>query len=95
MHGLPQAGKFSHDKFKNHLKKHGYQHVKFTPGLWTHKYRPISFTLIVDYFGINCVVNKNAKHIIQALQNYTKLQSIGKINCILNSVSIGIATRNM
>jgi hypothetical protein len=27
-----------------------------TPGLWTHVSRPISFTLVVDNFGIKYVI---------------------------------------
>ena len=44
MYGISQSGRISHERLKNHLYKHGYKPVKFTPGLWNHKYIPISFT---------------------------------------------------
>ena len=68
MFGLLQAGRIAYGRLKIHLEKHRYQPVKFTTRLWTHKSRPVSFTLIVDDFGIKCVGNKNAEHLIQALQ---------------------------
>ena len=31
MCSLPKSGRLAHDRLKNHLEKHGYQPVKFTP----------------------------------------------------------------
>ena len=55
MFGLPQTGKLVHDQFKAHLAKYGYTLCTLTPGLWKHKIRPISFTLVVDNFGVKYV----------------------------------------
>ena len=68
VYGLTQAGRISCDRSKNHLEKHVYQPIKFTPGLRNHKYRPTSFTLIIDYPGIKYFGNQHADHIIQELQ---------------------------
>ena len=46
IYGLPQSGRNTHEGLKNHLEKHRYQPVKYTPGLCTHKSRTTSFTLI-------------------------------------------------
>ena len=73
MYGIPKAGIIAHDILKNHLENHGYQNVKFTPVIWTHKYRPISFTLIFDDFGINYFGKKHADNLIQSLQQLYKI----------------------
>ena len=41
------SGKFTVKKF---LMPEGYYKVEHTPGLWQYKWRPISFTLVVDNF---------------------------------------------
>ena len=82
---LPQDGRIAHDWLKNHLEKHIYQPVKFTPGLRNHKYRPTSFTLIIDYPGIKYFGNQHADHIIQELQWFYEIKIIleGKLYCEL------------
>ena len=39
-----------------------------TPGLWKHISRPVSFTLVVDDFGVKYVGEKNIQHLIKALK---------------------------
>ena len=73
MYSIPQYEIISHDRLKNCLEKHGYQPVKFTPVLWTHKSRTISFTLIVDDFGIKYVGKQYAEHLIQSLHAFYKI----------------------
>ena len=41
MYGLPQAGILANELLQKNLMKHGYAPYKHTPGLWTHKTRPI------------------------------------------------------
>ena len=54
------------------LNKAGYKKSGFTPGVWTHTWRPISFTLCVDDFGVKYVGKKHAEHLISVLkQDYT------------------------
>ena len=52
MYGLPQAGIIAQQLLKERLKKHGYRQSQTTPGLWKHDTRPISFSLVVDDFGV-------------------------------------------
>ena len=52
MHGLKQAGKIACDDLKKHLQPHGYVPAPHTPGLWQHLHSDLTFTLIVDDFGI-------------------------------------------
>jgi hypothetical protein len=72
MYGLPQAGVLANKLLKQRLAKHGYYEVAHTPGLWKHISRPISFTLVVDDFGIKYVGKEHADHLLNALkQDYT------------------------
>ena len=52
MYGLPQAGKIASDRLTELLAPHGYAPVPYTPGLWTHTSGKVTFTLVVDDFGI-------------------------------------------
>jgi len=69
-YGLPQAGVLAHAKLTSHLNAAGYSEATTTPGLWTHKWRPVMFTLVVDDFGVECVGEKHAKHLIATLQEH-------------------------
>ena len=44
IYGLPQAGLLANKLLEKRLNKHGYFQSKFVPGLWTHKWRTITFT---------------------------------------------------
>ena len=46
----------------------GYEPVAQTPSLWRHKYRPITFTLVVDDLGIKYVGDEHFNHLEQALK---------------------------
>ena len=83
MCGLPQAGILAHKKLKKHLKPFGYEPVTFTPGLWINKEQNISFTLVVDDFGVKHVDFKNAKHLIDALEQecIITIDMSGSLHC--------------
>jgi hypothetical protein len=51
MYGLKQAGLFANQLLQTRLAPFGYYPARHTPGLWLHKTRPISFTLVVDDFA--------------------------------------------
>jgi len=75
MYGLPQAGILANKLLKQRLEPHGYYEVAHTPGLYRHKWRPISFTLVVDDFGIKYVGKEHADHLISALRkDYSKVE---------------------
>ena len=46
----------------------GYRQSKLTPGFWTHDWRPISFTLVVDDFGVKYINKDDVTHLLTALQ---------------------------
>jgi hypothetical protein len=55
MYGLPQAGILVNELLKRNLAKDGYRPTTHTHGLWTQDTRPISFSLVVDDFGVKYV----------------------------------------
>ncbi len=52
MYGLPQAGIIVQNLLNKCLCKAGYRQSTITPGYWRHNWHPISFTLVVDNFGV-------------------------------------------
>lgn len=68
MYGLPQAGILANKKLVKYLRPFGYIPVPLTPGLWKHVTKPISFTLIVDDFGVKYTDKSDVLHLISALE---------------------------
>ncbi len=72
MYGLLQAGIIAQELLADRLKQHGYTQSKTTPGLWSHKMRPIQFSLVVDDFGVKYVGKENALPLLNTIQKYYK-----------------------
>ena len=70
MYGLPQAGLLAQQQLIKRLNKAGYHQSVTTPGFWKHEWRPISFTLVVDDFGVKYVGKQNADHLVSVLQEH-------------------------
>jgi hypothetical protein len=68
MYVLPQAGIISQQLLEKRLAEVRYHQSKIVPGLWTHKTRNISFTLVVDDFTIKYIKKEDARHLIDAIQ---------------------------
>ena len=68
MYGLPQAGLLAQELLEKRLKKHRYTQSKLIPGFWTHKWRTIQFSLVVDDFGVKYQGKEHAKHLMNALK---------------------------
>jgi hypothetical protein len=60
MYGLKQAGLLANQLLQTRLAPFGYYPARHTPGLWLHKTRPISFTLVVDDFTVKYVCKQHA-----------------------------------
>jgi hypothetical protein len=73
MYGLPQAGILAQQLLEQRLNKHGYSQSKAVPGLWTHETRPISFTLVVDDFGVKYTGKEHAMHLISILKQHYEI----------------------
>ena len=69
MYGLPQAGLIAYERLVKHLARYGYHPARHTHGLWTHKVRPILFSLVVDDFGVKTVGQEHANHLLSALRD--------------------------
>ena len=67
-YGLPQSGRLTNDLLRTRLEKSGYYEAYTKPGLWSHKWRPIQFVLIVDDFGIEYVRKQHALHLLKILE---------------------------
>jgi hypothetical protein len=73
--GLPQAGILANKLLRKCLAPKGYYECKQTPSLWQHVTRPISFTLVVDDFGMKYTNKANVNHLIECLkENYDLTQ---------------------
>ena len=71
MYGLPQAGIIAQELLEKRLNARGDHQSPLTPGYWTHNWRPISFTLVVDDFGVKYVGKEHADHLLQTINaNY-------------------------
>ena len=71
-YGLKQGGKIANDDLVEHLKKHGYVRAGTTDGLFKHVTRDISFTLMVDDFGIAYKQDEDVLHLIKIMrEKYT------------------------
>ena len=67
MPGLKQAGKIANERLTKHLERYGYIPVDRTPSLWKHRTRPVTFTLVVDDFGVKYVGLEHFNHLKSAL----------------------------
>jgi hypothetical protein len=67
IYGLKQAGLLANQLLQTRLAPFGYYPARHNPGLWLHKTRPISFTLVVDDFAVKYVGKQHAEHLQNAL----------------------------
>ena len=73
MYGLPQSGLLANQLLEKRLNKHGYFQSKLVPGLWSHRTRPIQFTLVVDDFLVKYVGKRHALHLKSVLEKNYKI----------------------
>ncbi len=74
MYSLPQAGIIAQELLEQRLLKAGYTQSKITPGYWKHNWRPISFTLVVDGFGVKYIGKEHALHLIKVVKEHYKVK---------------------
>jgi hypothetical protein len=75
MYGLPQAGILANELLQRNLAKDCYRPTQHTHGLWTHDTRPISFSLVVDGFGVKYVGRENAEHLMACIKKNYNISS--------------------
>jgi hypothetical protein len=75
MHGLPQAGILANELLQRNIAKDGYRPTQHTHGLWKHDTHPISFSLVVDDFGVKYVGREHAGHLMKCIKNNYNISS--------------------
>jgi hypothetical protein len=76
MYGLPQASIIPQELLTKCLHKAGYyRQSTITPGYWCHDWHPISFTLIIDNFGMKYINKNNVKHLMIILKKDYKIDT--------------------
>ena len=88
MYGLPQAGIIAQEVLEKGLLKAGYRQSKVTPGYWKHDWRPISFTLVVDDFGVKYINETDVNHLIQTLKQLNRYGLIYETTFFLASCEL-------
>ncbi len=72
MYGLPQASIIAQELLEKCLRIAGYSQSKLTPGYWTHAWCPISFSLVVNNFGVKHINKDDIEHLLYVLKkDYT------------------------
>ena len=68
LYGLEESGRIAHEDMVDHLASFGYHESKLTKGLFMHETKDISFTLVVDDFGIKWTKEEDLNQLIAALE---------------------------
>ena len=83
VYGLPQAGILAQELLETRLNIHGYFQSKLTPSFWTHKWRPICFTLVVNNFGVKYKGKEHADHLVSTIREHYDLTTDWEGTCYL------------
>ena len=70
IYGLPHTGLLANNLLAKRLIKAGDYQCQFTPALWRHVWRPVTFSLVVDDFGVRFKGDCHANHLINTLKKY-------------------------
>ena len=71
IYGLSQSGYLANQDLIKNLATFGYHPVKRAPGLWKHKTRRTTFTLVTNGFGVQYFSKEDADHLINLVKaNY-------------------------
>jgi hypothetical protein len=68
VYGLPQTGIIAQNLLTKRLHKAEYQQSKITPGYWHHDWCSISFTLVVNNFGVKYINKEDVEHLASILK---------------------------
>jgi hypothetical protein len=90
MYGLPQARIIAQELLAKRMKEHGYTQSETTPGLWTHEWHPITFSLVVDNFRVKYIREEHAQHLLQMVQKYYVLVQKGRGKILRTHHQVGL-----
>ena len=83
MYGLPKAGILANQLLTNRLEPKGYFQCRHTPGLWRHRWRPVTFSLVVDDLGVKYVGKRYADHLCDSIREHYSITEnwAGELYC--------------
>ena len=74
LYGLKESGRIANEDIVDHLALHGYHESEYTCGLFKHHNRNITFTLVVDDFGIKWTKKADLDHLLSILELKYKMK---------------------
>ena len=75
IYGLKQAGRLAQQRLVAHLAEHGYEQTEHTPCLFKHITNSVTFTLVVDDFGVKYTSRADATHLLDTLERLYKIKT--------------------
>ena len=75
MYRLPQVGLLAQKILEKRLNEKGYRQARIVLGLWTHVWRPITFTLCIEYFRVKYEGKQHVEHLMYNLKENFKISS--------------------
>jgi hypothetical protein len=86
IYGLPQAGVLANKLLKKQLEEYDYYKVDHTSGLFTHKTRPIWFTVGVDGFVAKYIGKQHPEHLMSVLKEHYDMEEdwVGELHYGIN-----------
>jgi hypothetical protein len=69
MYGLKQTGLLANQLLQTRLAPFVFYPARHTRGIWLHKTRPISFTIVMDDFKVKYVGKQHPEHLRNAFVN--------------------------
>jgi hypothetical protein len=81
--GLRQARILANKHLRRKLPPFGYYECVNTPGFWYHESQPITFTLVVDNFGVKYVKKEDVDCLIASLKTKYTSPMTGPALCIV------------
>ena len=70
MYGLLQTRIIPQQLLEERLGKEGYFQNKITPGLWSHEWCPVQFSLVVDDFEDKYIGKEHTKHLVGVIKQH-------------------------
>ena len=86
MYGFKEYGIIAFKQLVQKLAPFGYETMKFTPGLWSHTTRKITFNRCVNNFGVKYFSKDNGIHLVNSIkyQYQCTVDWTGSLYCGLN-----------
>jgi hypothetical protein len=73
MYRFPQAGILANELLQGRLALDGYRPTNHTHRVWKQGTRPITFSLVVDYFGIKYMGAEHAEHLKACIEKHYEI----------------------